>query len=316
MDTNFTIRFWGVRGSYPVPGAETLDFGGNTPCVEVSVNGQTIILDAGTGIIALGRTLARQMPLDLTILFSHYHHDHTQGFPFFTPAYIPSAHLRCYGSGERSLEAILTRNQEAPAFPLTLVELRATKSFTNFQEGDMLFLGGDEPVIRRAGSTGLTLRPDASEAVVVRAHRSYAHPGGSQAYRIEFGGRSIVYATDTEGYIGTDQRLAMFARGADVLIHDAQYSEEHYRGQWTGFPCAQGYGHSTPSMACHVALAAHAKQLVLFHHDPSYPDQTIRNMEAQARALFPNAIAAYEGLEIELAGAEAQVDTRSLAATV
>jgi len=113
-------------------------------------------------------------------------------------------------------------------------------------------------------------------------------------------GQSIVYATDTEGYVGTDRRLVDFARGADLLIHDAQYKEDHYHGQMAGFPATQGYGHSTVTMACKVAGAAEVEKLVLFHHDPVYDDLTVAGLEADARTQFANTRAAYEGMEIAL----------------
>jgi ribonuclease BN (tRNA processing enzyme) len=117
-------------------------------------------------------------------------------------------------------------------------------------------------------------------------------------YRITWRGKSIVYATDTEGYIGTDRRLVQFARDADMLIHDAQYLDEHYWGQLEGFSSTQGYGHSTVSMACEVATASEAGQLILFHHDPSYSDLRVAGMEISAKQKFSDAQAAYEGLEI------------------
>jgi ribonuclease BN (tRNA processing enzyme) len=109
-----------------------------------------------------------------------------------------------------------------------------------------------------------------------------------------------VYATDTEGYVGTDKRLVKFAKDADVLIHDAQYLDEHYWGQLEGLPSTQGYGHSTVTMACEVAASASTGQLVLFHHDPSYTDAMLAGMEAKAKGLFAESVAAYEGLEIVL----------------
>jgi ribonuclease BN (tRNA processing enzyme) len=119
-------------------------------------------------------------------------------------------------------------------------------------------------------------------------------------YRITWHGQSVVYATDTEGYVGTDRRLVNFAKHADLLIHDAQYLEAHYRGQLAGFPATQGYGHSTAAMACEVALTAEAGQLILFHHDPSYSDAIVAGMEATAKAQFAASHAAHEGLEIAL----------------
>jgi len=135
---------------------------------------------------------------------------------------------------------------------------------------------------------------------VIRIHKSYAHPGGVYVYRITWHGKAIVYATDTEGYVGTDQRLVKFAKAADVLIHDSQYLDEHYWGQLEGFPSTQGYGHSTVTMACEVAIASEVGQSVLFHHDPSYVDAMVAGMEASAKKRFGDTQAAYEGLELRL----------------
>lgn len=298
MDDKFTIRFWGVRGSYPTPGNATVRYGGNTACVEVTAGGRTIILDAGTGIIPLGRDLVRRAggkPLEALLLVSHLHHDHTQGFPFFTPAYISSTRLHVYGLGAdaESLERVLESNQSAQRFPVSLREMGAAKDIRSVRETEEIVWDED----------GVRLEPPASsvrhDVLRVRVHRSYAHPGGVYIYRLEWLGRSLVYATDTEGYVGGDRRLAAFARGADVLIHDAQYSEAHYRGQ-AGAPSTQGFGHSTVEMACEVAASARTGRLVLFHHDPSYPDTALDALQARARELFPNVQAAYEGLTLEL----------------
>ncbi len=299
---SLTVHFWGVRGSYPVPGAGAVNYGGNTACVEVQAGGRTIIFDAGTGIIGLGRELAdraRQSntPLEATLLFSHLHHDHTQGFPFFTPAYIPSARLHLFGPGPSatSLQDALDRNQTPPVFPVRLSEMSASLEITSLKDGDVVLIGEQGAAVQRLYNTPVT-----DDAVVIRSLRSYAHPGGVLAYRLGWRGVSMVYATDTEGYVGGDRRLAAFARGADLLIHDAQYADEHYRGQLPGFPVTQGYGHSTPSIACELAAAAGVKQLVLFHHDPNYDDLLVASLEAQAQGMFPNVAAAYEGMELSV----------------
>ena len=295
------IKFWGVRGSHPAPGPETVIYGGNTACVEVRAGDKTLILDAGTGIIPLGRDLARnafakKRSLEMMLLFSHLHHDHTQGFPFFTPAYLPNAHLYIFGPGitPRTLEAVLENNQSPTTFPVGLGEMAAAKEIRSVRETQVIIW--DEMGVRlvEAGTeyTG--------DALLIRIHRSYAHPGGVYVYRVEWRGQSVVYATDTEGYVGMDRRLVEFARGADVLIHDAQYVEEHYRGQMAGFTSTQGYGHSTATMACEVAAAAEMGRLVLFHHDPAYDDEMVREKEAAARKRFPETLAAYEGLEVFL----------------
>lgn len=296
MSNELRVRFWGVRGSYPAPGAGTVKYGGNTACVELRAGERTIILDAGTGIIPLGRELARRRALEVVLLFSHLHHDHTQGFPFFVPAYLPNTRLHVFGPDgtHESLKNVLEHNQSSETFPVSLREMASSKNIQSVRESQVIVW--DEAGVRVVESTiGLS-----EDAVVIRVHKSYAHPGSVLVYRITWRGKSLVYATDTEGYVGTDRRLVQFAKNADVLIHDAQYLDEHYSGQLVGFPSTQGYGHSTVTMACDVALASDVGQLILFHHDPSYSDAMVAGMEAAAKEKFGDAQAAYEGLEIVL----------------
>ena len=305
MSDELRIKFWGVRGSYPAPGAGTVKYGGNTASVEVRAGERTIILDAGTGIIPLGRELARtKRASEVLLLFSHLHHDHTQGFPFFVPAYMPNARLYIFGPDgtHESLANILEHNQSSETFPVSLRDMSSTKYIQSVRESQIIVW--DEAGVRLVESavgTALSRVEGLSDdAVAIRIHKSYAHPGGVYAYRIAWHGKSIVYATDTEGYVGTDRRLVQFAKDVDVLIHDAQYLDEHYWGKLEGFPSTQGYGHSTVTMACEVALASEAGQFVLFHHDPSYSDAMVAGMEASAKAHFSDTQAAYEGLEIRL----------------
>jgi phosphoribosyl 1,2-cyclic phosphodiesterase len=295
MSDELRIKFWGVRGSYPAPGAGTVKYGGNTASVEVRAGDRTILLDAGTGIIPLGRELARtKRANELMLLLSHLHHDHTQGFPFFVPAYLPNTKLHIFGPDgtHESLKNVLEHNQSSETFPVSLQDMSATKNIQSVRESQIIVW--DEAGIRLAESTaGLC-----NDALVIRIHKSYAHPGGVYVYRITWRGKSVVYATDTEGYVGTDKRLVKFAKDTDVLIHDAQYLDEHYWGQLEGFPSTQGYGHSTVKMACEVAYASEAGQLILFHHDPSYSDAMVAGMEAAAKTQISETQAAYEGLEI------------------
>jgi phosphoribosyl 1,2-cyclic phosphodiesterase len=301
LNEELKIKFWGVRGSYPTPGAGTVKYGGNTACVEILAGRHTIILDAGTGIIPLGRELAKQAiqekhPLELMLLFSHLHHDHTQGFPFFTPAYFPNTRLHIFGPGgtPETLKHVLEHNQSAETFPLSLRDMASAKTIESVRESQIIVW--DEENVRTT-EPSLRLSP---EAVVIRIHKSHAHPGGVYVYRITWRGKSVVYATDTEGYVGMDRKLVAFARDADVLIHDAQYSEEHYRGQFAGFPSTQGYGHSTAVMASEVAALAETGELILFHHDPAYTDNLVAAQETTAQIIFPDSHAAYEGMEIKL----------------
>lgn len=309
--TAMTVRFWGARGSHPVSGERYVRYGGNTLCVEIRAGDNLLILDAGTGIIELGRDLMARSaqagkPIHATILFSHMHHDHTQGFPFFVPAYVGTTHLNMYGPGifAQDLEETLAKTMLPPVFPVSLQELPAVKNISSIRETDVLLLGeqvGGAVLRNRFHDNTSDIEPDILQ---IRTLRSYAHPGGVLIYRIEWQGTSVVYATDTEGYVNTDRRLVEFAKNADVLIHDAQYTEEHYLGKVPNVGATQGWGHSTPAMACDVAKAANIKQLILFHHDPRYGDDVVARNEADAKALFANAQAAYEGLVLTLDASE------------
>ncbi len=306
MSDHMTITFWGVRGSYPMPGSSTVHYGGNTPCVEVSVAGRTIIFDAGTGIIPLGRELARRSfqsgkAIEAILLFSHMHHDHTQGFPFFTPTRIPSTNLHIFGPDiyQRTPEEILSDTMAPPTFPVPFGELSLNRTIESVRETNVIRIRPDEtnPIVHRVTNESIKAGED---DIIIRIMRSYAHPGGVFFYRVEWRNRVMVYATDTEGYTGSDQRLVRFAQDADLLIHDAQYTEDHYLGLEFGYPSTQGWGHSTPSMACEVAELANVKQLALFHYEPTYHDQTISEIESKIQRRLPNAIAPYEGLSIKL----------------
>lgn len=300
------VRFWGVRGSYPTPGGDTIRYGGNTACVEVTVNGSTIILDAGTGIIGLGRSLVQRArergeKVSALLLLSHVHHDHTQGFPFFTPAFIPGTKLEVYGPEllGTTPASVLDGLMQPPLFPVRLSELSASIHTGVVHPTDVLHVG-DRSGVTVVPYPGETPDPDVAR---IRVLRSYAHPGGVVHYRIDWQGRSVVYATDTEGYVSGDRRLANFARGADLLIHDAQYTDEHYLGLAPGLSVTQGFGHSTISMACQAAINAGARQLALFHHAPEYNDDRLDAIDASARECFPGAFVAREGQEIRFPAA-------------
>jgi phosphoribosyl 1,2-cyclic phosphodiesterase len=309
MQSRFTITFRGVRGSYAVPGKGTTGIGGNTPCVEIRAGSHVLIFDAGTGIIDLGRQLVGEHlqsgpdeesrePVVATIFFSHMHHDHTQGFPFFAPAYIRGTTLFVFGPRiqRHDLEETLTQALLTPFFPVDLDEMAAELAIRNLNDHEAVIFAPDsrEPIVVNVVRSRPAVTP---EHVVVRSFRGYAHPGGIRYYRIDYAGKSVTYATDTEGYVGGDVNLARFAAGSNVLIHDAQYKETEY----VGVPVpTQGYGHSTPAMAAAVAASAGVGKLVLFHHDPRHDDQTVRDMEYEAQRLFNPSIAAHEGMSLEV----------------
>jgi len=273
------IDFWGVRGSIASPGAETALVGGNTSCVEVRCGDTRIVLDAGTGLRRLGDKLMAEMaetkrPLDLHMLLSHFHWDHIQGLPFFVPAYVPTTKLAIWGAhnGIMSLGETLEHQMMGPVFPVRLDELSAKLDLHEVRQG----------------------RPFEIGDVTVRTAK-LNHPGGVHAYRIEHGGKSVVYATDTEHYAVQDPQLVALARGADVLIYDSQYTEEEYAKK-------VGWGHSTYVRGCELAQAAGVGKYVLFHHDPSRTDAMVEGLEARAQELFASSVAAREGMTIDLSG--------------
>ena len=305
MPDEMIIRFWGVRGSYPVPGPRTVRYGGNTACVEIQAGPHTIILDAGTGIINLGADLIQRAratggnPITATILFSHMHNDHTQGFPFFDPAYVGASTLHILGPKvfESELEETLSHAMLPPNFPIALEDLPSLKILRNVNETDIVLIGPELSDVQVLNIYHDAIDPS-PEFVRVRTYHSYAHPkSGVNIYSISWRGKTVIYATDTEGYVQSDQRLVKFAKDADVLIHDAQYRIEDYTNPAKP---KQGWGHSTPDMAIAVAQACNAKKLVLFHHEPTYDDATIAAIEARAQQVFPGAVSAYEGLELRI----------------
>ena len=275
------IRFWGTRGSIAAPGPATLRYGGNTPCVEVrtgnmagDADGELLILDCGTGARELGLSLAKAGPLKAHLLLGHTHADHIQGLPFFVPAFFPGSELTVYGpSGiDRDLPSAIGGQMEYAYFPVPFESLPAKFTFVELGEGE-----------RSIGR------------VRVRTHH-LNHTSPTLGYRLDVGGVTLVYALDHEPHAGAlwgpervpddydaaqllhpgDRRHVEFLRGADVVIHDAQYTDAEY-------PKKVGWGHSTVGQAVDLALAAKAKHLVLFHHDPTRHDDALDALLAEAR---------------------------------
>jgi len=283
---DFTLTFWGVRGSVPSPGPGTSRIGGNTSCVEVHVGGHRILLDGGTGLRPLGEHLqtldtafGEGDPLDAHLFFSHLHWDHIQGLPFFGPVFHPKTVLRCYsGQGVTgTLREALQGQMATPYFPVDFSQIEPGLRFRDVAVREEIHLDGGVSVYGVEGN----------------------HPGGVFAWRISWKGHTLVYATDTEPDPRTDAALVALATGADVLIHDAQYTPEEYDGS-DGRGGRQGWGHTTMLDAAARAHAARVGALVLFHHDPQQDDDAVAAKEARARDVFGPALAAREGITLDV----------------
>ena len=270
------IRFWGVRGSIAVSGTEYLRTGGNTPCIELLSQGERLILDGGTGLRGLGQSLGVR-PVQATLLFTHQHWDHIQGVPFFGPAYHPDSNLTFAGidRGSSNIREALGRQMRPPHFPITIDAMRAAKRFVDLRPGEELEVGP------------FRVTPLEQE-----------HPDGVATYRIEAEGRSLVLATDVEHRGRIDRAFLDFAQGADLLIHDAQYTPDEYDGR-TG-PPRRGWGHATWCEAVSAAVMAAVRRLALFHHDPERADDQVAVIESWAQERFPAAFAAREGVALAL----------------
>jgi phosphoribosyl 1,2-cyclic phosphodiesterase len=280
------VKFWGVRGSIPVPGHSTIKYGGNTACVEIRCGRDIIIIDGGTGLRTLGLDLMKRGFAPnrnnsrgkgrAHIFFSHMHWDHIQGFPFFAPAFIKGNRINIYGFKHLNvdLQQTLRGQQELPNYPVSIFEMGSDIKFIELSESDIIR-------INRAIVTAVRLN----------------HPGGSFGYKISSNGKSLVYACDYEHFDGMDRKLINFAKGSDAIIYDAQYTPEEYSGNDSSIG-KQGWGHSTWEKGVELVKSAAINKLILFHHGHS--DEEMEKIERTAKKKFRNTIAAYEGLEIKL----------------
>lgn len=287
---SLTLRFWGTRGSIPSPGPSTVRYGGNTPCVEVrTTDGWLIILDAGTGIRDLGRSLLERSggaAVSGDIFLTHAHWDHIQGIPFFAPLFLKGNHFTIWGSQslETSIDRVVRDQMSPTVFPVTFEELDARIDFRSLSEESTMGRGYEV------------------SAMPVR------HPGGALGYRFtngNAGGRALVYVSDNELNPAARyddlphwrERFVEFARGAGVLVHDTMYTAEEYDSY-------VGWGHSSYTDVVELALEAEVKQLVLFHHRPERTDDDVDRCLESCRALAASRggtldiVAAAEGMTL------------------
>ncbi len=269
------LRFWGTRGSIATPGVDTSHFGGNTSCVEVVTKaGQRFVIDCGTGARALGAEWMAHAPkpITATILLSHTHWDHIQGFPFFAPLFVPGNHITVCGpqGAKQTLPEVLAGQMEYTYFPVELGQLGAGIEYRDLAEGTHDING-------------------------VRITTQFLnHPAITLGYRIEADGVTVLYLCDHEpfweglwrsdappGKIDSilhdgDRFHAAFMENADLVIHDAQYTPEEYVTK-------KNWGHSTYTYVTSIAAAANVKRLLLTHHDPTHNDTFLRDLEARAQ---------------------------------
>ncbi|HAC65056.1 MAG TPA: MBL fold metallo-hydrolase [Cyanothece sp. UBA12306] len=274
----FHIKFWGVRGSIPCPGTETVRYGGNTSCVEMQVGEERLIFDGGTGLRVLGQSMLSETPITAHLFFSHSHWDHIQGFPFFTPAFVAGNSFHIYGlpaPNGSTMQQRLHDQMLHPNFPVPLQIMQSNLQFYDIQAGEIITIG-DVRV-----ETG-----------------KLNHPGEALGYRVSFRDKTAVYVTDTEHFPDRlDENVLKLVREADVLIIDATYTDEEYYNPQSS---KVGWGHSTWQEGIKIAQAAKVKQLVLFHHDPAHDDTFLDQIKEEAISVFPDTLLAREGLMITL----------------
>ena len=277
------VKFWGVRGSLPVCGKDYLKYGGDTTCVEIrSKKGDLIIIDAGTGIRYLGKELIKENKTSFNMLFTHSHWDHIMGFPFFAPIYRKSTDIILRGCSfcAESVKEVLAKTMRPPGFPVKFEEISASFNFlpisaANFEIG------------------GIKITPI-----------ELSHPNYGLGYRFQEDGKSFVFLTDNElGFSHPVSRsfedYVDFCKGADLLVHDAEYTEEEY-------PKKKTWGHSTNKQALDLALKAEVKRLGLTHHNQDRTDSQVDEIcsscadEIKAKDLDMECFAVYAGQEIEL----------------
>ena len=276
MPATMSVRFWGVRGSIPCPGPNTVRYGGNTSCVEVRCGNDRLVFDAGSGLRLLGLALAEENgPTDIDLFLSHSHIDHLIGLPFFVPAFVKGNRLRLWAGNLKAAGGVQETVRKLMSYPLFPIEIEAAQGkieFNDFEPGAVL-----------------TPRPDIKVMTT-----PLNHPGGATGYRVEYGGRAMAYITDTELNAGEmDPALLELARDASIVIIDTTYTDEE-------LPEHVGWGHSSWQQAVRLANEAGVGKLFLFHHDPEHDDDEMDRIAAAAAKARPGTVVAKEGFSIDI----------------
>lgn len=272
-EADVRFKFWGVRGSLPSPGKDTIVYGGDTPCMEITTASTRIILDCGSGIRRLGNALMENPDdRETFILLGHPHFDHVCGLPFFTPIFIPGQQFRIGACEPHDMRLLMPRLFCRPFFPV-----------------EEAMLGSDIEYFQPNPSGRMKLNDE-----VTLVTRQLNHPGGCTGFRIETHGLAIAYCSDTEHVEGeTDANVLDLMEGADLAVYDSAYTASEY-------PNHVGWGHSTPDEGIRLAELAGAKRLALFHHNPTRTDAQMAEIERWAKKVSPIAFAARDGLELSL----------------
>ncbi|MGL5269680.1 MAG: MBL fold metallo-hydrolase [Selenomonadaceae bacterium] len=287
------VKIWGARGTRPVPGPETLVYGGNTPCVEIECGQHRIIVDAGSGICELMKTwMVSDQGIYADLFISHMHWDHIQGLPFFTPFYQAANLFHIYGSNDEfyDFKKMLKDVMRSPTFPVSFDALHSKNVISTYIPGEKINLQS-----RWLEATdGEYLIPE----VVVETFPNQ-HPNGGSLYKFQCDGSIFCYISDTECSKETPQfikELVKFVYGCDLLLMDASYTQAEYDGCIPGMG-RKGWGHSTWEDCVMVAKSAGVKELCLFHHSPERSDSEQAKIEEEAKKCFAATVAAKEGME-------------------
>ena len=273
MPGEFSVTFWGVRGSIACAGPDYQRYGGNTSCLEVRCGGHVLIFDGGTGLRPLGEKLKAEGKLEIDLFLTHSHLDHIVGIPFFKPLYDKANHIRFWAGHllpDQRLRDAICAMMVPPLFPVPIDIFPSRTIFNDFSAGETLH--------RHPG------------VVLKTTHLN--HPNGATGYRIEYDGKSICYVTDTEhtGH-GLDENILALVRETDIFIYDSSYTDEEY-------PKYAGWGHSTWREGVKLADAAGAKTFVAFHHDPSHDDGFMDQLAGELAKARPGSLVAREGMTL------------------